>query len=492
MYENVVRRELRTKPGDLFNRDAIMRSFYDLGQMNLFDTEKLVPDIKPDYYNGTVDVDWNLVSKPGDQIELSAGWGQTGIVGRIGLTFTNFSIQNLFGKGSKRTGFIPQGDAQTLSLSGQTNGTYYQSYSLSFLDPWFGGKRPNQFSFSLFYSKQSDVNSNFYSSNYYNSYYNYLYGLGTSSNYYNYTNYYDPDKYVKILGASIGFGTRLRWPDDYFTFTAELAYTRYMLKSWQYFLITDGNCNNVNLTLTLARNSTDNNFFPRRGSDFSLSVSATPPFSLWDGKDYEHLANNYNSAAYRREAQEKYRWIEYNKWKFKFRTYTALSGKNKCPVLMTRVEFGLLGSYNKYKKSPFETYYVGGDGMSGYSLYGREYVGLRGYKNGALTNAGSSFLTPASSDASLYSKLTMELRYPISLAQSATIYALAFLEAGNSWYALKDFEPFNLYRSAGVGLRVFLPMFGMLGIDWGYGFDDVPGRSGASGSQVHFVLGQEF
>lgn len=220
------------------------------------------------------------------------------------------------------------------------------------------GKRPNQFSFSVMYSKQSDVNSNFYSNNYYNSYYNYLYGYGTTGNYYNYTDYYDPDKYVKMFGVSVGFGTRLRWPDDYFTFMAELAYTRYMLKSWQYFLITDGNCNNVNLTLTLSRNSTDNTFFPRRGSEFLLSVSATPPFSLWDGKDYANLATNYRSAAYQRESQEKYRWIEYNKWKFKFRTFTALTSAVKCPVLMTRVEFGLLGAYNKHKKSPFETFYV--------------------------------------------------------------------------------------------------------------------------------------
>ncbi len=486
VYENVVRRELRTKPGDLFNRDAVMRSFMDLSQMNLFDPEKLVPDIQPDYYNGTVDIDYKLVSKPGDQVELSAGWGQTGIVGRVGLTFTNFSLQNLFGKGSKRAGFIPQGDAQTLSLSGQTNGTYYQSYSLSFLDPWFGGKRPNQFSFSAFYSKQSDVNSNFYSNNYYNSYYNYLYGYGTSSNYYNYTNYYDPDKYVKMFGASIGFGTRLRWPDDYFTFTAELAYTRYMLKSWQYFLITDGNCNNINLTLTLARNSTDNTFFPRRGSDFSLSVSATPPFSLWDGKDYKNLATNYNSAAYRHESQEKYRWIEYNKWKFKFRTFTALTGKNKCPVLMTRVEFGLLGSYNKYKKSPFETYYVGGDGMSGYSSgYATETIALRGYDNGSLAGAYNNA-------AYAYSRMTLELRYPLMLETSTSMYALAFLEGGNAWSEVRDFNPFDMKRSAGVGVRIMLPMVGLLGIDWAYGFQKTINGRSVGGSQFHFILGQEF
>lgn len=486
VYENVVRRELRTKPGDLFSREALQRSFIDLSAMGLFDPEKLVPDVRPDYYNGTVDIDYKLVSKPGDQVELSAGWGQTGIVGRVGLRFTNFSIQNLFGKGAKRAGFIPQGDAQTLALSGQTNGTYYQSYSLSFLDPWFGGKRPNQFSFSVMYSKQSDVNSNFYSNNYYNSYYNYLYGYGTTGNYYNYTDYYDPDKYVKMFGVSVGFGTRLRWPDDYFTFMAELAYTRYMLKSWQYFLITDGNCNNVNLTLTLSRNSTDNTFFPRRGSEFLLSVSATPPFSLWDGKDYAHLATNYRSAAYQRESQEKYRWIEYNKWKFKFRTFTALTSAVKCPVLMTRVEFGLLGAYNKHKKSPFETFYVGGDGMSGYSSgYATETIGLRGYENGGLAGAYSN-------PAYAYSRLTLEVRYPLMLETSTSMYALAFLEGGNAWDEVRKFNPFDMKRSAGLGVRIQLPMVGLLGIDWAYGFQKTVNGRQIGGSQFHFIIGQEF
>ncbi len=280
-------------------------------------------------------------------MELSAGWGQTGIVGRVGLKFTNFSIQNLFKGGSKRAGFIPQGDGQTLSLSGQSNGTYFQSYSLSFLDPWFGGKRPTQFSFSLYYSKQSDINSNYYSN--YNNIYNYYYGYGTNSSYYNYSNYYEPDKYVKMFGISVGLGKRLRWPDDHFTFMAELSYTRYMLKSWQYFLISDGNCNNVNLSLTLSRTSTDAPFFPRSGSEFSASVTLTPPYSLWDGKDYKNLANNYNTASYQREALEKYRWIDYHKWKMKFRTYTALSSAIKCPVLMARAEFGILGAYSRYK-----------------------------------------------------------------------------------------------------------------------------------------------
>lgn len=488
VYENVIRRELRTKPGDLFSMDAIKRSVMELSNMNQFDPEALSAGlskgIKPDPTSGTVDITYPLVTKGGDQIELSAGWGQTGIVGRVGLKFTNFSVQNLFRHGNKRGGFIPQGDGQTLSLSGQTNGTYYQSYSLSFLDPWFGGKRPTQFSFSLYYSKQSDVNSNYYSS--YNNIYNYYYGYGTNSSYYDYSNYYEPDKYVKMFGLSIGFGKRLRWPDDYFTFMAELSYTRYMLKSWQYFLISDGNCNNINLSLTISRSSTDHPFYPRRGSEFSASVTLTPPYSLWDGKDYKNLATNYNTSTYQKEAQEKYRWIEYHKWKVKFRSFTALTSAVKAPVLMTRAEFGILGSYNRYKKSPFETYYVGGDGMSGYSTgYATETIGLRGYDNGSL--AGNN-----SSNAYAYSRMTLELRYPLMLETSTSLYALAFVEGGNAWANVKDFNPFNMKRSAGFGVRILLPMVGLMGIDWAYGFQKTINGVNAGGSQFHFIIGQEF
>ena len=489
VYENVIRRELQTKPGDLFTMDAIERTARELANMNQFDPEalqsELFKNIKPDEETGTVDITYPLVTKGGDQIELSAGWGQTGIVGRIGLKFTNFSIQNLFGKGKKRGGFIPQGDGQTLSLSGQTNGTYFQSYSLSFLDPWFGGKRPNQFSFSLYYSKQSDVNSNYFS-NYNNMYNNFYGGFGSSSGIYDYSNYYNPDKHVKMFGASIGFGKRLRWPDDYFNFMAELSYTRYMLKDWQYFLITNGNCNNINLTLTLSRNSADHPFYPRRGSEFLLSVSATPPYSLFNDKDYKNLANNYQSANYQREAQEKYRWIEYHKWKLKFRNYTALAGVNKAPVLMTRAEFGVLGAYNKYNKSPFETYYVGGDGMSGYSSgYATETIGLRGYDNGSL--AGNNGI-----NAYAYTRMTLELRYPLMLKGSTNIYALTFLEAGNAWADAKDFNPFDMKRSAGAGVRILLPMVGLMGIDWAYGFQKTINGQKVGGSQFHFIIGQEF
>ncbi len=488
VYENVIRRELRTKPGDLFSMDAIKRTVMELANMNQFDPEilqtELFKNIKPDKESGTVDITYPLVTKGGDQVELSAGWGQTGIVGRVGLKFTNFSLQNLFGRGSKRAGFIPQGDGQTLSLSGQSNGTYFQSYSLSFLDPWFGGKRPTQFSFSLYYSKQSDVNSSYYSN--YNNIYNYYYGYGTNSSYYDYSNYYEPDKYVKMFGLSIGLGKRLRWPDDYFTFMAELSYTRYMLKSWQYFLITDGNCNNVNLSLTLSRSSANDPFFPRRGSDFSISATLTPPYSLWDGKDYKNLANNYNTATYQKEAQEKYRWIEYHKWKLKFRTYTALTSAVKCPVLMTRAEFGILGSYSRYKKSPFETYYVGGDGMSGYSTgYATETIGLRGYDNGSLAgnNGGNAYA---------YSRMTLELRYPLMLETSTSMYALAFVEGGNAWTDVSKFNPFDMKRSAGFGVRILLPMVGLMGIDWAYGFQKTINGAKAGGSQFHFIIGQEF
>ena len=490
VYEHVIRRELRTKPGDIFSMEAIQRSVRELANMNQFDPEALQSGIskgiRPDYATGTVDVTYPLVTKGGDQIELSAGWGQTGIVGRIGLKFTNFSMQNLFGKGAKRAGFIPQGDGQTLSISGQTNGTYYQSYSISFLDPWFGGKRPNQFSVSAYYSKQTDVSDSFYGSSYYNNYYNYMYGYGSSNSYYNYTNYYDPDKYVKMFGLSLGFGKRLRWPDDYFSFMAELAYTRYILKSWQYFLITDGTCNNINLTLSLNRTSTDHPFYPRSGSEFHFSVSATPPYSLWDGKNYKDLANNYQSASYQAEAQEKYRWIEYHKWKFKFRTFTPLASIVKAPVLMTRVEFGLLGAYNRYKKSPFETYYVGGDGMSGYSTgYATETIGLRGYDNGSIAGANGN-------NAYAYSRMTLELRYPLMLEGSTNIYALAFLEGGNAWSDINKFNPFDMKRSAGVGVRILLPMVGLMGIDWAYGFQKTVNGQNAGGSQFHFIIGQEF
>jgi outer membrane protein insertion porin family len=480
LYENVVRRELRTKPGDLFSKDALQRSVRELASMGHFDPEKVNPDVKPNYEDGTVDINWNLAQKSNDQIEFSLGWGQTGVIGRVGLKLNNFSMRNLFNKNKEHRGIMPVGDGEVLSIGAQTNGSYYQSYNVSYSTNWFGGKRPNQFSVSAYYSKQTDVSSNYYNNAYYNNYYNYLYGYGSSYSS-SYSSYYDPDKYVQMIGFSLGWGKRLRWPDDYFTLSAQLSYQRYMLKNWSYFLMTNGTANNLNLTLSLNRTSTDNQLFPRRGSEFSASVTLTPPWSLFDNKDYASLANNPYSSTYDDEMQEKYRWVEYHKWKFKSRTFTALSGGQKCFVLMTRVEMGLLGSYNKNKKSPFETFYVGGDGMSGYSTgYAEETVGLRGYENGSLAYRGYA-----------YDRFTLELRYPFLLGNT-TIYGLTFLEGGNAWTDTKKFNPFDMKRSAGVGVRIYLPMVGLMGIDWAYGFDKDNINLTKGGSQFHFILGQEF
>lgn len=481
LYENVVRRELKTKPGDLFSKEALMRSARELASMGHFDPEKVNPDVKPDPENGTVDINWNLQQKSNDQVEFSLGWGQNGLIGRVGLKLNNFSIRNLFNKNSERRGILPIGDGEVLSVGVQTNGRYYQSYNMNYSTNWFGGKRPTQFSVGAYYSKSTDVSSNFYNSSWRNNYMNYMYGYGNYA-YNSYENYLDPDSYIKLMGASLGWGKRLRWPDDYFTLSVQLAYTRYMLKNWRYFLLSTGNANNLNLNFSINRTSTDNQLYPRKGSEFTASVSLTPPWSKWDKKDYQNLALDPQSSTYLAEQQEKYKWVEYHKWKFKAKTYTALSGGQKCFVLMTRVEFGLLGSYNRYKKSPFETYYVGGDGMSGYTTgYAEETIGLRGYENGQLT--------PRGYEGYAYDRMSLELRYPFLLGNT-TIYGLGFVEAGNAWDETKKFNPFDMKRSAGVGVRIFLPMVGLMGIDWAYGFDTVFGKKG--GSQFHFILGQEF
>ena len=490
LYEDIVRRELRTKPGMLFSREDLMRSVREIAQMGHFDPENLVPQPLPDAENGTVDIQYNLVSKANDQIEFSAGWGQTGVIGKLSLKFTNFSMKNLFNPKTYK-GIIPQGEGQTLTLSGQTNGRYYQAYSISFMDPWFGGKRPNTLSVSAYFSKQTDVSSNYLSNNSYNNYYSpYGYGYGGYGygyggyGYGNYGNYelaYDPDKYIMMFGLSAGYGKRLSWPDDYFQFMATLNYQLYMMKDWDYFLVQNGNCHNINLELMLQRNSIDNPLYTRRGSQFMVSVAATPPWSLWDGKDYANMSD---------QNPNKFKLIEYHKWKFKAKIFSPLAPMTvkRTPVLMTRVEYGFIGSYNKNKKSPFETFYMGGDGMTGYSsMYATETIGLRGYENGSIAgNRGYN------SYGYGYSRLSMEFRYPFLLEPSSTIYGLAFVEAGNAWVDMKDFNPFNLKRSAGVGVRIFLPMIGLMGIDWAYGFDKPDGSSSRGGSNFHFIIGQEF
>lgn len=488
LYEDIVRRELRTKPGMLFSREDLMRSVRELAQMGHFDPENMNPVPLPDAENGTVDIEYNLVSKANDQIEFSAGWGQTGVIGKLSLKFTNFSMKNFLHPKTYK-GIIPQGEGQTLTLSGQTNGRYYQAYSISFMDPWFGGKRPNTLSISAYFSKQTDISNRYLSNNmgYYNPYnYGGNYGYGNSGYGYGYGNYeyaYDPSKSIKMFGLAVGYGKRLNWPDDYFQFMATLNYQMYMMHDWDYFLVNNGNCHNINLELMLQRNSVDNPLYTRRGSQFSLSVSATPPYSLWDGKDYANMSDADES---------KFKFIEYHKWKFKAKIFSPLAPLTvkRTPVLMTRVEYGFLGTYDKNKRSPFETFYMGGDGMSGYSsTYATETIGLRGYENGSIAGNGGY-----SSYGYAYSRLAMELRYPFLLEPSSTIYGLLFVEAGNAWQSLKNFNPFDLKRSAGVGVRIFLPMIGLMGIDWAYGFDtpNFGGDGKRSGSNFHFIIGQEF
>ena len=490
LYEKVIRRELRVRPGDLFSKQDLVRSVTEIAQTGHFNPETLDPKVEPNAENGTVDIVLNLESKANDQIEFSMGWGQTGVIGKLSLKFTNFSIKNLFHPSTYR-GVIPQGEGQTFTVSAQTNARYYQAYSVSFLDPWFGGKRPNSLSVSAYYSRQTGVNSSYYNSTWANSM-NYMgYGgyypgyMGNYNDYYqnSYQASYDPNKVLQMVGLNVGFGKRLKWPDDWFTFTAELGYNWYYLKNWDYlYYMNNGTSNALVLGLTLSRRSIDNPLFTRRGSDFSLSLQLTPPASLFGGrKDWKKLSEE-NTVESKKEL---YRWIEYWKLKFRSRTYTSLISPETTqwtPVLMTRADIGLLGSYNKYLKSPFETFYVGGDGMSGSYTYATETIALRGYDNGQFT--------PWGSEGYAYTRFGVELHFPLMLQASTTIYALTFLEGGNAWTSVKQFNPFSMKRSAGAGVRIFLPMVGMMGIDWAYGFDRVFGQKG--GSHFHFILGQEF
>lgn len=497
VYEHVVRRELRTKPGQLYSQEAIMRSLRELAQMGHFDQEKLRPDIQPNQENGTVDINYELETKGSDQVEFSAGWGSTGVVGSIGLKFSNFAIQNLFKPETYR--IVPQGEGQTFSLNARTNGQSYSSFSLSFLEPWLGGKRPNSLSSSIYYSTQSAI-SDRYSSNLQNQYQNYnsmygnsMYGNNGYGNSYN-SSYYqseiDPERYMRTIGASLGYGQRLNWPDDYFTFYGELSYQLFLLNKWYpyYFPMTAGSFNNISLNLTFNRSSTDSPIYTRTGSAFSLGLKITPPYSSFNGGKVN--GKNYSDPTM--TSQDRFKFIEYHKWTFSGKTFTPLTTDNKL-VIMGRALFSYLGHYNVNAQSPFEAFSMGGDGMSSQTSYGTDYIAMRGYSSGSLTPYNPKTQTQM---GYLYNKFTMELRYPLSLEQSATIYALGFLEAGNSFSSITrtsysdGYNPFNLKRSAGFGVRIFLPMFGMMGIDWGYGFDkDNTGKT--SGSQFHFVLGQE-
>jgi outer membrane protein insertion porin family len=452
--EHVARRELYTLPGDLFSKEKILRSMRQLGVLGHFDPEKINPTPISDPTTGTVNLLYQLEEKANDQFELSGGWGAGMLVGSIGVIFSNFAMRNFFKLKEWRP--YPSGDGQSLSVRVQSNGRVYQAYNISFVEPWLGGKRPNTFSISLTRSVMTN---------------------GKKKN-------EDGRQSMIMDGGSLGLGKRLNWPDDFFSIYGELSYQRYSLNNYSYyqFLFQNGQSNLASLTVRLQRFSTSPNLiYPRSGSSFTLSLQATPPYSFISGRNMSNVTD-----------EVKYKWIEFHKWLFKADYYFPLS-KNDKLVLNSRFAFGYLGFFNRdIGPSPFENFYLGGDGMTGYSFYGREVIALRGYTNGSLTPTDAKSGAPA---GNVYSKITFEMRYPISLNQQATVYGLVFLEAGRAWYQLKDFNPFKMNRSAGIGLRANLPMFGLLGIDWGYGFDEVPNPSlypSANKSQFHFVIGQQF
>ncbi|SNR67565.1 Beta-barrel assembly machine subunit BamA [Lutibacter agarilyticus] len=442
--DHVVYREIRTRPGYLYSKSQIIRTIREIGQLGFFDAETITPDIKPNYTDKTVDIDYTIAEKGASQIELQGGYGGGSFIGTIGLSFNNFSIRNIFnGKAYKP---LPMGDGQTLSLRLQKS-RYYTTGSFSFVEPWLGGKKPQSLSLSVYYSGQ----------------YRYNYA----------TNNVDKDQRLNILGASAGIGRRLTWPDDNFSLSQSISYQLYDLKDYPIstFSFETGKSNNLAYNITFSRNSSGPNpIFPKTGSEFAITGKFTLPWSLMNNKDYSTLTD-----------QEKYRWLEYYKASFTGKWYTSIY---KDLILMTNAEFGFLGRYNKeLGYSPFERYFVGGDGMASYQLDGRTTVALRGYENGQI----SSVL-----GGTIYNKFQMELRYPITLKPSASIYALGFLEAGNAYDGFEELSPFNLKRSAGLGLRVFMPAFGLLGIDFAYGFDPATGQVQKSGWQTHFVIGQQF
>ncbi len=440
--DHVIMRELKTRPGDLFKRKDIMRSQRELAQMQYFDPEKFDVKVVPDPQRNEVDITYIVEEKSSDQIQVQGGWGAGRIVGSLGLTFNNFSTKNIFKK-DKWTP-LPSGDGQRLSLSASSNGIYYQNYRMSFTEPWLGGKKPTSLTVSL----SKSISSN-----------------GQEG---------DQREAVEISSISIGLGQRLKYPDDYFTLYNGITLQQYKLVNSQaFFSFENGFSNNISYTISLGRNSLDQLIFPRKGSRFSLSVKLTPPYSLFqDIDDYTSISD-----------QEKYEFIEYYKWNFKSSWFSAFTDKL---ILNTRIEMGLLGAYNEELGiAPFERFYVGGDGMSGmgYQFDGRELISLRGY--------GNNTVSPMTG-GTVYNKYTTELRYAISLNPGSTVYILGFLEAGNAWGSVDDINPFGVKRSAGFGVRMMLPMIGMMGLDYGWGLDEIPNQPGANGGQFHFSIGQQF
>lgn len=474
--ERVVRRQVFTRPGYLFSQSDFERSIREIASMGQFDPEAIMDpntgySIIPNQMDNTVDIIYNVTEKPSSQLELSGGWGGNTFVATVGVSFNNFSTRRFFDKSAWRP--VPLGDAQNLAFRFQTNGTYYTSLSASFSEPWLFGKKPTSLNLSLYYTRQT------------NSYLAF--------------NVLNNDEFMEVYGFAAGLGTRLKWPDNYFVLYNQLSWQTYRLQDWRYqFMFDTGISHNLSYTISLSRNSTDQQIYPRQGSDFSLSLQLTPPYSLlrkkaWrmdpaTGEYYQEKVKSWKDIDYSRQTpQQRYKWIEYHKWSFKGTVYTKLVGDL---VLMARAQFGYLGYYNRnWGYSPFEGFRLGGDGMSGYDTYGSEIIALRGYENYSLTPmATDQSLSGNYYAGNVYDKFTVELRYPVVLQPQSTIYALLFLEGGNCWDDIRKFNPFQIKRSAGVGVRVFLPMIGLLGVDWGWGFDDPVN----GGSQFHFVIGQQF
>ena len=473
--DHVIYRELRTRPGQLYSKENVVRTIRELSQLGFFDPEQISPNFKnPNPTDGTLDMEYAVVERGSSQIELQGGYGGGGFIGTLGLSFNNFAIKDLFNKEAYKP--VPMGDGQKLSLRLQAS-RFYQTYSFSFAEPWFGGKKPVQFSTSISHTKQF--------------LYNHL------------TRNADKNRSFNITGISVGLAKRLTVPDDYFTLSQSIGYQHYDLNNYNTGLFTfgDGYSNNLSYTIGLSRNSSGPGpIYPMVGSNFVVSAKLSLPYSLFNNVDYKALRqerndlseyltepnisqNNATAASERISEidQERYKMLEFYKIKFSGEWYTRIVDKL---VLRPKLEFGFLGAYNNDRGIiPFERFFVGGDGLGTYSLDGREAIALRGYPNQSLSSQDGG---------SIYNKFSLELRYPITLAQSASIYALTFLEGGASYDAFRDYNPFNLNRSAGAGIRIFMPAFGLLGIDFGYGFDALPGETIKNGWETHFIIGQQF
>lgn len=438
--DHVIMREIRTKPGELFRRSDVIRSQEEINRLNYFNPQTLGVTPKPDPQTGNVDIEYTVEEKPSDQIELQGGWGAGRVVGTFGLTFNNFSLRNFFNKETWSP--LPSGDGQRISLRASSNGSFFQNYSFSFTEPWLGGNKPNSLSFTIYQSIQN-------------------YSTPTVEN------------RMDITGVNLGLGKRLRWPDDYFSTNQSISFQQYKLTNRQLVPgFSNGTSKNITFKSVVSRSSIFDPIFPKAGSQFTLTGHFTPPYSLFNDKDYGSM-----------ELAEKYEWLEYFKVKFSSTWYTNPFANL---VIKANSEFGFLNSYNKdVGLPPFERFYVGGDGLTGFAMDGREVIGLRGYANQTV----SQHLTAG---GSIYSKYYLEMRYPLSLDPSATVYATAFAEAGNAWDSFDKFNPFEVKRSLGFGIRIFMPMFGLLGVDFGHGYDSLEGATEKSGWQTHFSIGQQF